>query len=589
MEGGVLARLGVCLAVLLAACWLLTPTFMGDAAVQKIEAAAERAQHPDAPPPTEADPWWVKVLPNKKVNLGLDLQGGIDLTLEVDTAEAVRSAVQRDVAAVKAAAPEAKIAIDDVRRDRKAPNLLVAPGAGLALDDFKAFLVRSLGGQTYEYKNTQQIEGKDYWTFAMTELAQTGIATRSVDQALETVRNRVDETGVKEPSITRKGDTAISIQLPGETDLDQAIAAIGTTAKLEFILVDEEADLGRLMQGLGEAEKQLPLEDFKDDEVVGQWLVDKGWVPQDRLVLFQYEKDERNDLVRGDPMVLQDQVMLTGDDVNTAQTDFRAETAQWMVSLQFKPHGAQVFADVTGANVGKRFAIVLDRQIRSAPKINERIAGTASITLGAGDMEEQRKEASNLALVLRSGALPAPVSIGEHRTVGASLGERAIREGVIGSAVGFLLVFFFAGGYYKVSGLLANVALLFNGFLVLASLALAGATLTLPGICGIALTIGMAVDCNIIIFERIREELRDGKSVRAAIAAGFDRASLSVFDANMTTLVAGVVLYTYGTGPLRGFAVTLMIGIFTTLFTGVFVSRALMEAVNSGRKTTVSI
>lgn len=587
MESGVWFKMGVVGAVLLACFWVLTPTFMGKDAQKLIEAAAERAKLEDAPAPATPDPWWVQVLPNKKVNLGLDLQGGIDLTLEVEVDEAVRSSVQRDVAAVKMAAPGEKLVLDDVRRDRKAPAMLIAPGAGTNLDAVKEFMSSKF--RTYQYKHSETIEGKDFFYFEMLDAAQAEIKTRSVEQALETIRNRVDETGVKEPSITKKGETAISIQLPGETDLDSAIAAIGTTAKLEFILVDEKADTGKLMDGLKAAETELSADDFKDDEFVSQWLIDKGYVPHGRQVLFNYEKGPNNTMVRKYPMMLLDEVVLTGDDVNTANTDFDSQSAQWTVSLAFKPHGGQVFADVTGAHVDERFAIVLDRQIRSAPKINERIAGNARITIGNGDLEEQRKEASNLALVLRSGALPAPVVVGEHRTVGASLGEKAIHEGTMASLIGCILVFLFAGVYYRVSGLLADISLFVNLVMVVALLAVAGATLTLPGICGIALTIGMAVDCNIIIYERIREELRAGKSIRVAIGEGFDRAFIAVFDSNITTLLAGVVLYTYGTGPLRGFSVTLMIGIFTTLFTGVFVSRALMEWANYGRNRPVSI
>jgi preprotein translocase subunit SecD len=281
--------------------------------------------------------------------------------------------------------------------------------------------------------------------------------------------------------------------------------------------------------------------------------------------------------------------VLTGDDVNDAQTNYDPQRGEWYVMLEFKPRGQQVFAQVTGDHVGEQFAIVLDGRVRSAPQIRERINGNASITMGGGNIQEQADDASMLALVLRSGSLPAPVTTGEIRKIGASLGEQAINEGMLAAGVGSALVLLFAAFYYRVSGVLADITLVLNALLVVALLAVVGATLTLPGICGIALTIGMAVDCNIIIFERIREELRAGRSARKAIDAGFDSAFVAVLDSNVTTLLAGVVLYSYGSGPLKGFAVTLMIGIFTTLFTGVFVSRVLMDLVNRRADARISI
>ena len=246
--------------------------------------------------------------------------------------------------------------------------------------------------------------------------------------------------------------------------------------------------------------------------------------------------------------------------------------------MEFKPRGAQVFEDVTGANIGRRFAIVLDKEVRSAPVIRSRIAGgRASIEMGVGDYQMALQEANVLSLVLRTGALPAPVTVGKVRTVGASLGADAISAGKRATVLGFGIVLAFMFFIYRGAGLVSWAALGINIVLVMALLATVGATLTLPGIAGIALTIGMAVDCNIIIYERIREERNFLKNDKQAVSIGFDKALVAVVDANITTFIAGVVLYTYGTGPIKGFAVTLMIGIVTTLFTGVFVSRALIE------------
>ncbi len=588
MEGGLIGRIATTLLVTSLAVWVLIPTFVGKEMQDVLENHAARAKMEDPPELTTPEPWWVEVLPNRKVQRGLDLQGGLDITLEVQVEEAVLSTVQRDVGPVKSLATKQGITLGDVRRDRRKGEaaLLIATDGGANLDKVSEFMRKSF--RTYSYSTTETIDGREWWVYNMSPTEQTGIQKRAVDQALETIRNRIDETGVKEPSITRKGDTAISVQLPGETDIESAVAAIGTTARLEFILVDEKADASRMQVGLTAAKAALSPEDYLDDRVLSNWLQDHGHIDNGRQLLWEYQRVDNKE-ERTIAMILFDEIMLTGDDVNNAQTAPNSQTGEYYVQLDFKPRGSSIFSQVTGENIGNRFAIVLDGQIRSAPVIRSQISGTASIEMGSENIDQQIKEASTLALVLRSGALPAPVAIGEFRKVGASLGDRAIREGVFAAAVGACLVFLYAGIYYRVSGILADLSLALNGLLVVALLAAVGATLTLPGICGIALTIGMAVDCNIIIYERIREELRAGKGVRNAIEAGFDRAFVAVFDSNIATLLAGVVLYSYGTGPLKGFGVTLMIGIFTTLFTGVFVTRTLMDLVNGGKRATMSI
>ena len=281
--------------------------------------------------------------------------------------------------------------------------------------------------------------------------------------------------------------------------------------------------------------------------------------------------------MRINALVVKEDVVLTGDDINDAHVSMNQYNEPY-VSMAFKPRGARIFSEVTGQNVGKRFAIVLDAKMRSAPVIREKIAGgMASIEMGGGGYQEQLSDASVLSLVLRTGALPAPVTIAEVRVVGATLGQDAITSGIEATLLGGLLVLLFMVVYYKSIGFVADLALLLNVVFIMALLAAFGATLTLPGIAGIALTIGMAVDANIIIFERIREELRLGKTARAAVDAGFDKAVSAVLDANITTFIAGVVLFSYGSGPIKGFAVTLMIGIATTLFSAIFVSRTMLD------------
>lgn len=578
MDGQTRLRFTVVLAVLLAAVWVLLPTFLGKEVQDTLARAAAHAKLEDPPELAEPFPWWVSVLPNRKLNLGLDLQGGIDLTLEVEVDEAVLASVQRDIPGLKAMAQNEGVGLDEVRRAKGAPALLVAPSAGTTLEQVQSVFRR--GFQGYAYERTEPLDGRDWLRFQLTEDAQAQVRSHAVEQALETIRERIDETGVKEPSITLRGTDGIDIQLPGETNIEDAVQTVGTTAQLVFVLVDAEADPARLNQGL-EAAKAAMGEAYLDDEALSEWLGDNGYVPADRRVLWEYAKvQEAGKTVkqRAQPYVLRGEDVLTGDDINDAQTSSNPQTGEYYVALEFKPRGQAVFAQVTGENVGKPFAIVLDDEVRSAPVIRERINGNASISMGAGNLDQQAKEAAQLALVLRSGALPAPVTVGEVRTVGASLGEQAIREGVIAVLVGGAMVFLFTGWYYRGSGVIANLALAVNVLTVIALMAFVGATLTLPGICGMALTVGMALDCNIIIYERIREELRAGKPVRAALEAGFDRAVVAVLDSNITTLLAGVVLYSYGSGPIKGFAVTLMIGIFTTLFSGVFVTRTLMTA-----------
>jgi preprotein translocase subunit SecD len=595
MERGVYARLGVVGLSVVAAVWVLLPTFLGKEVQNNLELAAKRAAMDDPPALETPLPSYVHWLPNKVVNLGLDLQGGIDLTLEVGVEEGVLSSVQRDIPGLKSAAEKQDVKLASVRRDPKSPVLLIEPGEGTSLEQVQTLVRTSL--RRYTYKNTTNDGGKTVHGFAMNADDQTEIRKRSVEQALETIRNRIDETGVKEPSITIKGVDGINVQLPGETNVEEALETVGTTARLVFMLVDEESPLKDaelsfrpLLPAIAEAEAAMGAEDFANDKALSQWLVDQGKIPQGRVVLWNYEKKDGVEL-RAYPYVLHDEELISGDDINSASTGTDPQTGQYEVHLDFKPRGSQIFGQVTGANLQKRFAIVLDDKVRSAPMIQAQIFDNCRITVGGDGPDGGKKEAGNLALVLRSGALPAPVTPGDVRLVSASLGQQAISDGLLAAGLGSALVMLFAAIYYRLSGLIACVSLVINVLLVVALLAMVGATLTLPGICGIALTVGMAVDCNIIIYERIREELRLGKSPKLALEAGFEHAVVAVVDSNVTTLLAGVVLYSYGTGPLKGFAVTLMIGIFTTLFSGVFVSRAMLSYLVGLRRssTTLSI
>ena len=576
-------KMGVILAALLGSIYVLTPTVLDILRAEEARQAAveslEDGSAQDEEAPVEG---WEALLPSTKLVLGLDLQGGIDLTLDVDIDEAIRATVGRDVQPIKDSAERDGVVLADVRRVRGEPSIEIQ-GGDTDLGDIQDFLV-SGGYQTYRYMSTE-----DGWhRFELTEEAQTEISEKAIEQAVELLRNRVNETGVKEPSIVRKGERRINVQLPGITNLEQAVQALGTTAVLEFYMVDEDFEqlaLEKAVQAAmdalesGEIEVSPDANDVQEDAAINDWLQDTSRIGSDNLVLFEYEENaETGDLERTRPLALLEDVILTGDDVNDASVGFDPRTNMPNVSLEFKPKGARIFGDVTGDNVGKRFAIVLDRKVRSAPVINERIGGgRAQISMGSGGYDQARVDSQTLALVLRTGALPAPVSIGEVRTVGAQLGEDAIKAGSRATVIGMIIVLLAMLFYYRKPGIVAAGALVLNVFFVLAMLAAFGATLTLPGIAGIALTVGMAVDANIIIYERIREELSVGKNARSAVDAGYEHALSAVLDANITTGIAGVVLYSYGSGPIKGFAVTLLVGIATTLFTAIFVSRTFMD------------
>jgi preprotein translocase subunit SecD len=529
------------------------------------DAPAEDAEVAEAA--SSVPPWLKSILPDTRMNLGIDLQGGIDLTLQVELDAAVLAQAGRDAAFLKDNAAEDGVEVTNVEVDAVDPILLVESPAALA--DLTAWFARNM--PDYEYAESPRTGVHAY---QMTDARVTDVQTSSVDQVLETLRKRVDATGVKEPSIVKKSGGRISVQLPGEVDLEAAVAAIGTTAVLEFQLVDEAIGYSQISGMEAAAQAALPPDQYGVDKIVNQWLWRQGQLPNDRELVWQYE-DTTDGHVRRRALAVHREVMLTGADINDAGVGWDNAQRPY-VRLDLKPRGGQIFCRVTTDHVNENFAIVLDDEVMSAPNIRERICGgTASIEMGAG--ADALTEANNLALVLRTGSLDAPVSIGEVRTVGALLGADAIRSASIATLIGSTLVFVFMAVWYRTSGFLANIALLLNAMMVLATLALFGATLTLPGIAGIALTIGMAVDANIIVYERIREELRLGQNARKAVDAGFDKGLAAVLDSNITTAIAGVVLYSYGTGPIKGFAVTLLVGIGTTLVTAVWVSRILME------------
>jgi len=488
-------------------------------------------------------PGWTKVLPADKIHLGLDLQGGMHLVLEVEAAKAVENRAENLAEDLKETLRDEKIPFRKVERTSSRQVKVELAGA-----DRREELRKLVEDEFFqlEWMDAAVDGDRVVATLEINEREAKNIEQLAADQALETIRNRVDQFGVSEPDIRPQGDNRILIQLPGIQDPQRAKDLIGKTAILEFKLVDEQS---------------IPQQ------------ASEGTLPQGSKVYpFRRYNAETGQTARSE-IVLKDRTLMTGEYITNAQVAIDTQYNTPYVSLEFDSRGARLFERITEEHVKKQLAIVLDGTVYSAPVIQEKIGGGRASITGSFSMEEAR----DLAIVLRAGALPAPVNILEERTVGPSLGKDSIRKGLFSMLVGGIAVVLFMVLYYKLSGIVANVALFLNIVLIMAGLAAFKATLTLPGIAGIILTIGMAVDANVLIFERVREELRLGKTVRAALETGYSRATLTILDANVTTLIAAVVLFQFGTGPVRGFAVTLTIGIVASLFTAIIVTRLIFE------------
>ncbi|MFQ5955262.1 MAG: protein translocase subunit SecD [Kiloniellales bacterium] len=475
-------------------------------------------------------PFWV---PHKQVTLGLDLQGGSHLLLEVDTAAVIRERLEGVVDSLRTTLRRQKIGY-----------------TGLGVDGEKAvFRVRDpaqadeAGRLAGELDPTLVVEevADGAFTVAYEKSAAQSQKQSAVEQSIEVVRRRVDEFGTVEPTIQRQGTDRILVQVPGLQDPERLKAIIGKTAKLTFRFVDEDASLADALRGrVPPGSEVLPSDEVGPD---GQ--------PRDRYVVRK-------------------RVMVSGETLIDSQPTY--QEGQPVVSFRFDSVGARRFGDATRKNVGRLFAIVLDNKVISAPVIREPILGGSGIISGRFLVQE----AQDLALLLRAGALPAPLVILEERTVGPGLGQDSIDAGKIAAVIGLIFVAAFMVVTYGLFGLMADVALMFNIALIVAILSVMPATLTLPGIAGIVLTMGMAVDANVLVFERIREEVRIGRTPINAIDAGYERALKTIIDSNLTTLFAAIILFLLGSGPISGFAVTLMIGICTSMFTAIMVTRLMV-------------
>ena len=496
---------------------------------------------------------WYLYPPKKTINLGLDLQGGIHLVLGVETDKAVASQTERAAEELKGALEKKGIGVTRMAREGES-TILVQLATPQSWND-----AQTVVGEfpNFERRDADQAAGR--FRLVMSPREVDRLRDLAVRQGVETIRNRVDQFGVAEPTITRQGTDRILIQLPGLQDPERAKALIGKTAHLEFRMLDERTSA--------------------EDALAGR-------LPETSEVLYQRRIDKETKAERKVPYVAQKRTLLTGAELNRAEVQADPNSpGNWQVAIEFNPVGTRIFGEVTEQNVGKLLAIILDGNVYSAPRINERIPGGRAVITGTFTIEEAR----DLAIVLRAGALPAPVTILEERTVGPSLGADSIRQGVIAITASAVAVFIFMVIYYRLAGVVADVALVLNVLILVASMAAFGATLTLPGLAGIALTIGMAVDTNILIFERIREELRIGKSPRAAIDAGFTRAFRTIIDTHLTVMVTAAILYNFGTGSVKGFAVSLFVGLAGSLFTAVFFTRLLFDLIYGGRRKLAAI
>ncbi len=496
---------------------------------------------------TNLPQWWTNTF--GPIQLGLDLQGGMHLVLGVDVDAAVESRVDTVIDQTETRLREKDIIFKRIER-RQGDRLVI-----LVYDDEEGAKVDALMAEDFPNLEAQTLTGQGGYIekhYRLSDQEIADIEDYAVRQALETMRNRVDQFGVSEPTLQRQSGNRILIQLPGVDEPERAISLLGKTARLEFKIVDDTADV--------------------QQAVAGQ-------LPPGRELLYERNVNRSTGAVNETPLVVIDKTVLTGDLLADANVRIDTRFNEPYVAIDFNAVGAKRFEQITAANVGKRMAIVLDGTVYSAPVIRERIAGGSAQVSGAFSSQE----ATDLAIVLRAGSLPAPVNVLENRTVGPSLGQDSIDKGIKSIWVGAVLVVLAMILYYQWSGLVAVLALALNLLFISAMLSMFGATLTLPGLAGVVLTVGMAVDANVLIFERIREELRLGRAPKLALDSGYSKAFLTIIDANVTTLLAALVLFQFGTGPVRGFAVTLSIGIIASLFTAIFVSRVVFDLFLRGR------
>lgn len=521
----------------------------------------------------------------KRVRLGLDLKGGTHFVIQVQSDKVLKEVLERFGKSISSKLEEEKIGVKEVKVSEDVLEISVPAGSDVDVISDIARQVHPL----LKISSTSVSDETLKISFELPPSEKTDIKTKALEQALETIRNRIDQFGVVEPTVVKYGGDMIVVQLPGIKDTERAKSLIKRTGLLEFKLVDDgnnfiETLADKLPEGI-----TIQYEDVQDEK--GR-IIQSAFLRSGSLTkLSKFIESIKDEIPQGDEILIEEiyhpetgtrtyrtyllkaETLLKGDTIDDARVRFDTQFGQPYVALSFNSIGAKIFEEITGKNVGRRLAIILDGRVKSAPRIKTKISGGKAIIEGRFTSEE----AHDLAITLRAGSLPAPIEIAEERTVGPSLGADSIRKGMTATIIGGILIIIFMAIYYKLSGLIADLALILNLILIIAIMSLFEATLTLPGIAGLVLTLGMAVDANVLIIERIREELRSGKTIRAAFEAGYDRAFSAIFDSNVTTVVSAAILFQFGTGPIKGFAVTLTVGIIVSFFTAVFVTHVISE------------
>lgn len=496
--------------------------------------------------------WWKSSMPDKGIVLGLDLQGGLHLVFEVEGDKAVDIAADRIASSLNSEFEKKKISAS---AKKEGAFIVVSPNT---ID------VRKVVDDNYQILSLA--DTKDSLKYKISDSEAKRIKDTAADQVLEVIRNRIDQFGVAEPTIHRQADNEIVVQLPGVKDPKRAVDIIGKTALLAFKIVDDESPVAaELPASILPGEETLVFDKFKDKISSGD------------EILFQRIINKETGAVTKKPILLKKETLLTGDLLSEARVNIDQRFNQPYVSLNFNASGAKIFEDITAQNVKKRLAIILDGNVYSAPVIQERISGGNAQITGSFTMEEVK----DLAIILRAGSLPAPVKILQNVTVGPSLGRDSIEAGKLAGIISMILVVGFMILYYRLSGVIADFALVLNIVLLIGAMAALNATLTMPGIAGIILAIGMAVDSNVLMFERMREELKEGKTARAAVDGGYKKAFWTIFDSHVTTLITSAVLFQFGTGPIKGFAVTLSLGVAINLFTALIGTKTIFDIVFS--------
>lgn len=584
-------RLIVIIGVVLTCAYLLVPTFLKFGLDEQIPKV-----------PKDDAPWYHHVLPSEALKLGLDLRGGLHLVLGIDFDEVRRDAATKLKNQLSDIATTEKIDGMDFETN-SANQVIVRYPSDTAWEKFDAGLSKANYGPNIDFVSQTNSQA----VIRMSDAYADQVKDQALQQAVETLRNRIDEFGIAEPIITKQGSEKILVQFPGVSETTRLKDIISRTAKLSFQLVRTGPEIPDGMTGMPSmvqingfikefetAKKvtlgsEIPMSDYLKQ--LNQYLETK--LPKGTEIVFNKELNVNTREPEYKPYLLQREPMVTGEDLADASQGYDPQTNLPEVNFTLTPVGAGKFEKATGEHVNEYMAIVLDNNVHTAPVIKGRIGGgRARIEMGSvgRPADEVAKDAKDTALVLRSGALPARLLFLEERVIGPSLGKEAIRSGSLSLIGGLVLVFLFLLLYYRGSGVIASFALLFNSALVFSFLAAFEGTLTLPGLAGLALTLGMAVDANVLIFEHMREELRAGKSVNMSVAEGYKRALSAILDGNITTLIAAFVLLQFGYGPIRGFAVTLVIGIMGSVFTAIFVTRFIFDYfVVAKNKKTISI